>query len=112
MKSNDGEQSKLIPISWKLQLLLYFFSTIIPVGIYMSLLIFAVASNGYHFIDYLSMLRGSDNTELDIGSMLYLIVSSILYCAHMILQLKTRQIKDQLCELQSILNFVFVSHYL
>ena len=104
MKSNDGEQSKLIPISWKLQLLLYFFSTIIPVGIFMSLMIFVVASNKVHFITYLSMLRASDNTELDIGSMLYLIVSIILYGTHMILQLKTRQIKDQLCELQSILN--------
>ena len=104
MKSNDGEQSKLIPISWKLQLLLYFFSTIIPVGIFMSLIIFVVASNKVHFIRYLSMLRASDNTELDIGSMLYLIVSIILYGTHMILQLKTRQIKDQLYELQSILN--------
>ena len=105
MRSTDGEQSKLIPISWKLQFLLYFFSTIITGGLSWALQIFIVASNEVQqYLEYFSMLRGSNNMVLDIGTMLYAFTVSTVYLQHMILQYKIRQMKDQICELHSILN--------
>ena len=105
MRSTDGEQSKLIPISWKLQCLLYFFSTIITGGLSWALQIFIVASNEVQqYLEYFSMLRGSNNMVLDIGTMLYAFIVSTIYLQHMILQYKIRQMKDQICELHSILN--------
>ena len=41
---------------------------------------------------------------LDIGTMLYAFIVSTIYLQHMILQYKIRQMKDQICELHSILN--------
>ena len=94
LKSNDDcEQSKLIPMSWKLQLLLYFFSSIIPVGLFCSFLIYMMISNELHFMELLAFMRGSDKKELDIGSILYLSTTLMVYLEHLILQFTTRQIK-------------------
>ena len=94
LKSNDDcEQSKLIPMSWKLQILLYFFSTIIPVGLFLAFSIYMMISNELHFMELLAFMRGSDKEELDIGSILYLSTTLMVYLEHLILQLSTRQIK-------------------
>ena len=73
LKSNDDcEQSKLIPMSWKLQLLLYFFSTIIPVGLNYAFLSFLLISTELRLMELFAFMRGSDKKELDIGTFLYM----------------------------------------
>ena len=94
LKSNDDcEQSKLIPMSWKLQLLLYFFSTIIPVGLNYAFLSFLLISTELRLMELFAFMRGSDKKELDIGSFLYLSTTLMVYLEHLILQFTTRQIK-------------------
>ena len=106
MKINDGEQSKLIPISWKLQLLLYFFSSIIPVGSFFAFRTYEMLSNELHMIELVAMMRGIDkkDKELDMGTILYLFVTLSLFLLHTILHFKNWQMKEQICDLQSIFN--------
>ena len=94
LKSNDDcEQSKLIPMSWKLQLLLYFFSTIIPVGLNYAFLSFLLISTELRLMELFAFMRGSDKKELDIGTFLYMSTILMIYLEHLILQFTTRQIK-------------------
>ena len=106
MKINDGEQSKLIPVSWKLQLLLYFFSSIIPVGSFFAFRTYEMLSNELHMIELVAMMRGIDkkDKELDMGTILYLLVTLVLFLLHTILHFKNWQMKEQICDLQSIFN--------
>ena len=99
-----NEEAKLFPMGWKLQLLLYCISTVIPYGVFISYFIFLTTHYDLSFTHFFAMLRASNDESLNMGTALYWSVISTLYVQHLILQLRTRKIKDGLCEMQQILN--------
>ena len=99
-----NEAAKLIPMSWKLQLLLYFFSTVIPIGGYVVFAAIIAVQNDLSLTRWFAMLRASDDESMTMGTSLYLAVITMVFGQHLIVQLGTRKIKDELCEMQQLLS--------
>ena len=100
--SNDFERPVLIPINWKLQIILYLFSTLLSFGLFMGLLVYLRLEYGLTILQiFKCVISPKDiNVAFDLSNILFTITIILSVLQHFSLHYGNIQMKQNLVELQ------------